>query len=303
MAVAADRSADPDGRTVIVNGRMAGSAASNPAVRPARHGGDHTGVTELWKLAMDTRVRVRVAAARSPRSTRAVQEHLAADEAPAVRRAVAAWDSPEAADLLRALCGDPDPRTRQAVTENPHCPPDVLRALVDDPHDTVRWSIPSHPRTDTSVRRAMAASGDSTLRRLLAESGELEPEITFLLMEDDVPEVRAALAAHTTLPDVLAALAAHPDARVRAGAAQNPRTTPGQRRALARDRAALVRATLLKFVELEQEELHLLASDRSVNVRWWLASWHTTPVSILEILSQDPHPEVAGQAVAELARG
>lgn len=182
------------------------------------------------------------------------------------------------------------------------CPPDVLRELVGDPHWRIRWSTPDHPQADIGVKRAIVASPDSTLRRLLAELDDIEPEITYLLTEDDASEVKAGLAAHTALPGVLAALATDPDAKVRAGAAQNPRTTPEQRRALARDRAALVRANLLKFVELDDEELRLLAHDRSINVRWWLASWPTTPDHILEILARDPHPDVANQAAAEWAR-
>src|SRR5690606_26384298 len=128
-----------------------------------------------------------------------------------------------------------------------------------------------------------------------------EPEITYLLMEDDTTEVKEALAAHTALPGVLAALATDPDAKVRAGAAQNPRTTPEQRGALARDRAALVRANLLKFAELDAEELRLLAHDRSINVRWWRASWPTTPDHILETRARAPHPDVATQAAAAWA--
>ncbi|MEV1239549.1 hypothetical protein [Nonomuraea sp. NPDC049750] len=263
--------------------------------------GERTNTEMLWKLAKDKRVKSRVTAARSPDASRDILEFLVADEASAVRRTVAAWEGPEVADLLRTLGGDPDLKTRQAVVANPHCSADVLRELVNDPHESVRWAIPSHPRTDISVRRAITASQDSTLRRLLAESDELEPEIARLLM-DDSPEIKESLAAHTTLPDVLSTLAAHPNPKVRAGAAQNPKTTPEQRHSLARDPAALVRANLLKFVELEEEELRLLANDRSVNVRWWLATCPTTPLGILENLAQDPHPEVASQATAALAR-
>ena len=58
----------------------------------------------------------------------------------------------------------------------------------------------------------------------------------------------------------------------------------------------------MKFVELAEEDLRLLGNDRSINVRWWLATWPTTPVGILEILARDSHPEVADQAAAALAR-
>ncbi|MEV4800497.1 hypothetical protein AB0K18_10830 [Nonomuraea sp. NPDC049421] len=53
-------------------------------------------------------------------------------------------------------------------------------------------------------------------------------------------------------------------------------------------------------MELDDEDLRLLAKDRSLNVRWWLATWPTTPREILEILLQDPNEEVSRQANATL---
>ncbi|PZG16837.1 hypothetical protein [Nonomuraea aridisoli] len=132
---------------------------------------DGRAAASLWQLARDRRVRSRVAAARSPEAGREILEFLVTDGSATVRRAVAARDDP---GLLRTLAGDPDLRTRQAVVENPHCPPDVLR-------------------------------------RLVAEYDGLEPEIARLLMEDGAREVKESLAAHTALPELLAAMVTHPD--------------------------------------------------------------------------------------------
>src|SRR5690606_20108425 len=105
----------------------------------------------LWKLAKDRRVKVRVTAAQAPEADLELLELLAADSSTAVRRAVAARKDPEIADLLRALRGDPDLKTREAVVGNPHCPPDVLREFVGDPHWRIRWSTPDHPQADIGV--------------------------------------------------------------------------------------------------------------------------------------------------------
>ncbi|MEV4570512.1 hypothetical protein AB0K12_42755 [Nonomuraea sp. NPDC049419] len=142
--------------------------------------------------------------------------------------------------------------------------------------------------------RVLAAQ--ATLRRLLAEEETLDRDTTEHLLLDPSEEVRESLAAHTPFPDVLARLLTSQSALVRAGVAQNPRTTPEQRHTLTRDRSARVRATLLKFVDLDDEDLRLLAEDRSLNVRWWLATWPTTPREILELLLQDPNEEVSRQA-------
>ncbi|MEU3164149.1 HEAT repeat domain-containing protein [Streptosporangium sp. NPDC006930] len=260
---------------------------------------DHDDIEILWKLARDKRIKSRVAAVRSPEATREIMEFLVADESPAVRRVIAKREGPDSADLLRTLCRDPDLKVRQSVVENSNCPADVLRELVNDSHKSVRWSVPDHPNSDINVKREITAPPDGVLRRIMAEYDTLEPEIVHLLMEDQSSEVKEGLAAHTALPDVLAALV---DPKIRAGAAQNPRTTPEQRHTLARDPSALVRANLLKFVELPEEDLRLLAHDRSINVRWWLAVWPDTPNSILETLEQDPNDEVSEAAKSTLKK-
>lgn len=263
---------------------------------------DYDDIEVLWKLARDKQIKSRVAAVQSPEATREMMEFLVADESPTVRRAIAKWEGPDSADLLRTLCRDSDLKVRQSVVANKNCPADVLRKLVNDSHNSVRWSVPHHPNSDINVKQEIAASPDSVLRRILSEYDTLEPEIVHILMEDQSSEVKEGLAAHTALPDVLAALVAHPDPKIRAGAAQNPRTTPEQRHTLARDPSALVRANLLKFVELPEEDLRLLAHDRSINVRWWLAVWPDTPNSILEILEQDSSKEIVDAAKFALKR-
>ncbi|MFI6396237.1 hypothetical protein [Nonomuraea sp. NPDC050540] len=220
---------------------------------------------DFWKLARAKTVKQRLLAAQAIAAPEDVVTFLVNDSSPAVRRALAARADLQEHRVLYQLAHDSDLKTRQALVANPNCPPEILIELVDDPHRSVRLDLPSHPNISEPVRKVIARSPDGDLRRLMAEDANLDPETTNLLLSDPAETVRAALAGHTSYPAILESLLKEDSDVVRAGAAQNSLTTIEQRRALARDPAALVRANLLKYVELEEDELLLLAQDRSIN--------------------------------------
>lgn len=214
---------------------------------------------------------------------------------PRVRRTVAGRpDTP--VQVLRRLARDADARVREAVAENPACPPAVLVGLIGDPTFGVRFGALFHPNADRRVRLAASESPDDDIRRLLAETEPLDESIRSRLIADPAPAVRAGMAAQTTDRQTLAVLVRDPDPDVRQGAAQNERLTADQRHSLARDRSAAVRAVLVQSGELEPEDLLVLARDRSVTVRWFLATAPTTPRTVLELLRADPADEVRIQA-------
>lgn len=256
-----------------------------------------TGKADFEVRARDKKVRVRLAVAGDPATPPAVLEAMAADSSRTVRRALAGRsDAPDG--LLGALARDPDLKTRQILVENPACPSTVLMILVEDPHWSVRWSLPDHPAVDVEVNHASCRSTDEDLRRLLAERRGLDDETEAVLAGDSSPHVRAGLAAHTDAPETLAILLADADPKVRVGATQNPLTTIDQHRLLANDKSAAVRSAAVQSGKLPHDELQRLARDRSVNVRWWLATWPTTPETVLRILAEHPHPDVVTQAQA-----
>ena len=255
---------------------------------------------DLWDLARAKTVKQRLLAAQATAVPESVIALLVKDASPAVRRALATRDDLHVHRVLRQLAYDPDLKTRQALVANPNCPPEILIELANDSHWSVRWSLPSHPKIDPQVRGVIAQSSDDDLRRLMAEQADLDYETASLLLSDAADVVRSALAAHTVYPVILDRLMKEDSDLVRSGVAQNGLITTEQRRTLARDCSALVRANLLKHVELEEDELRVLAHDRSTDVRWWLATWPTTPLAILQILVRDPNPEVASQASATL---
>ncbi|MEU4534429.1 hypothetical protein AB0G15_06155 [Streptosporangium sp. NPDC023825] len=255
--------------------------------------------TDLDVRAHHKKVQIRWAVASDPATPPETLEAMATDPSRTVRRALAArTDAP--GKVLRALAQDPDLKTRQTLVKNPSCPSDVLINMVEDPHWSVRWSVPEHPAADAEARRAICRSADEVLRGLLAEQDGLDGKTNSVLAADPSPNVRARLAAHTDAPDILATLITDATPKVRAGATENPITTTNQHRLLSNDKSATVRKAAVTSEKLPHDELHRLAHDRSVDVRWYLALWPTTPETVLRVLSEDPHPDVVAQAQARL---
>ncbi|MFF3853198.1 hypothetical protein [Micromonospora sp. NPDC002575] len=174
---------------------------------------------------------------------------------------------------------DPNNKVRLAVAKNPSCPPAILANLAIDAVLDVRFAVLENPNADYQARQAICRSPDEDMRRLLAESNSVEEDIRNELLSDPSAAVRAGMAANTTAPHILAALIQDADAKVRAGAALNPLTSTEQRRRLARNKSASVRIALVQSVELAREDLEVLATDRSANVRWWVATVPGTPIS------------------------
>ncbi|MFI6458554.1 hypothetical protein ACIBF6_44285 [Streptosporangium amethystogenes] len=268
--------------------------------KPGASGTDGgTSKADLDVRAHHQKVQIRLAVASDPATPPEILEAMATDPSRTVRRALAArTDAP--GKVLRALAQDPDLKARQSLVKNPSCPSGVLITLVEDPHWSVRWSLPDHPAADADVRRAICQSADEDLRGLLAEQDGLDEETNSVLAADPSPNVRAGLAAHTDDPDILAALITDADPKVRVGATQNPITTTKQHRLLSNDKFATVRKAAITSGKLPYDELQRLAHDRSVDVRWCLAIWPTTPETVLRVLAEDPHPHVVAPARARL---
>ncbi|WP_329109112.1 hypothetical protein OG792_10475 [Micromonospora sp. NBC_01699] len=255
-----------------------------------QHGGSDTAHRDIGGS-----VDARLALAQHPATTQTTLYELASDASPVVRKAVATrTDAP--AQALRPLTRDHDRDVREAVARNPSTSVGNLLRLVRDADRWVRWAVAGNPGCDESVRRAMAEAQDKELRGLLAESRELEPDLAAMLINDVSPEVRERLAIHTHDPDVITALLADRTARVRKGVARNTRTSVEQRGVLARDSVVDVRATLVRSLELDEDDLHRLVDDRAVQVRLSMATSTLVPPHIRQALEDDPDESVAAAA-------
>lgn len=243
------------------------------------------------------RVAERVAAARHASAESLVA--YAGDASPAVRRTVAARpDAP--GEALRALVADRDLATREAVAGNPAVPEDGLITLLADRHWRVRLTAAGNPAATLSARRAMCVAADPDIRLVLAQQPGLPPEIGEALARDESFKVRDALARCTDQPAVLAVLLADGDGRVRGAAGMNSLTTVPQLMALRHDKDWRARNAVVwansNGHEVPAEDLLALAHDRSVNVRYWLATFPGATREIYEILSRDEDETVSGVA-------
>ncbi|MEV0826544.1 hypothetical protein [Nonomuraea rubra] len=108
------------------------------------------------------------------------------------------------------------------------------------------------------------------------------PALLEAMAADPSRTIRRALAARDDAPHLLAALQTDPASKVRAHAAQNPLA---DHHLLARDKSADVRMAAVQWGELPPDELQRLAHDRSANVRWLLAAWPSTPQAVLRVIA------------------
>ncbi len=241
-------------------------------------------------------IEVRVSLAQDRQTTPETLFELASDSSPQVRAAVAARpDAP--AEALRPLARDRDRTVRETVAKNPATSQGNLLRLLGDADRWVRWAVATNPSCDARVRHVMSKAPDKELRGLLAEMPALEPELAAGLINDASPEVRERLASHTSDPDVIAALLQDRTVRVRKGLAVNEWTSAEQRHQLAQDSSPEVRATLVRALELTEDDLRLLIDDRSADVRRAMATSAVVPPHIRQELADD-----ADEAVADDAR-
>lgn len=213
---------------------------------------------------------------------------LASDTSPRVRHAVAENPSTPAA-ALAVLAGDSGFRTRIAVAEHPATTAKTLALLVRDPDRRVRWTAPSHPNLGLELHATLARSDEVGMRTILAGRPDLTAEAVEILRRDPDKDVVNTLASCTADRALIAELLHDSRTEIRTGVAVNEHLTDHDLRALAKDKATEVRATLAAWhgPALPLDVLEDLARDRSVVVRWNLTG-HRMPPSVAAILSQDP---------------
>jgi hypothetical protein len=187
------------------------------------------------------------------------------------------------------------------VAANTGTPADVLVMLLADTHWSVRLTVVTNPAASPEVQTAMCEAADQDIRFVLAQQPYLPAATVKSLARDPAWQVREILAECTDHPAALQALLEDNDTRVRAKAGMNPRTTAAQRRQLVRDPSWGVRNSVAwsKAVhgwDIPEEDLLLLARDRSANVRYWMANLPGATRAVYEILAEDPDEMVAAAA-------
>jgi hypothetical protein len=117
-----------------------------------------------------------------------------------------------------------------------------------------------------------------------------------LLIAQQCPSSRAAVASATKATDLLETLATDADGNVREAVGDNRRTPERSLTALAGDSLSAVRMAAATNPCTPAASLEKLAADAVDYVRWGVASNEQTPLAVLKKLAQDPDAHVRDEA-------
>lgn len=113
-----------------------------------------------------------------------------------------------------------------------------------------------------------------------------------LLIAEQCPAARPAVASATKAADLLETLATDADGGVREAVGDNPKTPAQSLAALAGDTLSAVRMAAAANVNTPAPSLEKLADDAVDYVRWAVASNEQTPLAVLKKLMQDADAHV-----------
>lgn len=242
-----------------------------------------------------------------------VQQALAEHKSAKVRAALAANKAVDS-DILRQLLRDPDPAVRIALLRDWWMDREMELELARDTNANVRLAVAAndHPGktaqlllandSDESVRyrllnrdshfmftlhiqaqKILARDCEQHIRELLAAYPKLKPSVQLLLVEDDEPGVRIALAkgngdwgAGSLCEEAQRRLFNDEHSSVRLALAENRRLAPAVQALLAQDASVNVRLKLVEsssyMNQLTPETQRILAKDNDSKVRQELAN-------------------------------
>jgi hypothetical protein len=165
-------------------------------------------------------------------------------------------------ELLRGYQTSLRQKLRDAVSQNPSCPPLL-------PNQDEGWS-----------------------RYLAAQSQETNEEVMLQLASSEM-QIREAIARNPSATvSVLEILTSDPIYLVRCAVARHPRLTLSLMQTLSRDRHTKVRASIARRKDVSSEILLALSTDKQPQVRRAVAQNKHTPEEAKERLSRDPKRRV-----------
>lgn len=175
----------------------------------------------------------------------------------------------------RPTVGEREVAGRRELAGNPGTPAEVLITLLDDSDFHVRWEAAQNPSADERVQLAALAGKYPDVAEAVAQLGDaLTAEVVAMVLAHARPRVREQLALSTSSPALLLWLSADPAPSVRAAAASSEHADEALLRRLAVDPRARVRAAAAATASasMPRDVVEVLATDRSVEVRFWVSS-------------------------------
>lgn len=194
--------------------------------------------------------------------------------------------------ILEALALDPEDSVRLTVARNAKTPVDVLQSLLSDVSSNVRIAALSNEASPVNARAAAARDTEPKVRQRLAALTDTSVDVLRELTQDQEAAVRMAVAYNLdTPPELLAKLAEDPDAEVRLAVALGTGVTASGGRYPNYRRPA------------PDAVLVALSSDDDPRIRIASSGNPQLPIEALEVLANDPDPDVRGHVARVVEHG
>lgn len=155
--------------------------------------------------------------------------------------------------LLRLAVRHFDSLVREAIAQNPHCPPDLLTELASDPSALVRRYVAEHAVTPIELFAQLAQDYAEGVRCGVAKNPRAPENLLILLSQDFNRVVRQTVAQQPHAPEAaLTALANDFTPYIQRLVAENPHTPLSLVQQLAQNPNALVRKVAEKALAQRQ---------------------------------------------------
>ena len=214
---------------------------------------------------------VRVAVAANPIFVGA--QSMLNDEAPAVRRALAAR-----ADLsinqMHALSLDQDLWVRVWLARNPAIDRNTMLYLAEDLEDEVRRGVARNSRCPLALLEKFANDDSAWVRAAVAYQANASRDLLVALATDDDVDVLSGVASNSHTPKaILQDLAGHAEADIRRGVILNKSADRETLLPILQDAYYLHRMLLVWNKQLTAEDKWSLHDDPDENVRFAVFKW------------------------------
>ena len=182
-------------------------------------------------------------------------------------------------------------RYAQAVTSSVwgfrRCPADIVNLIASDPSVRVRQRLAQVTWSEASDVQEKLAHDTHVDVRLNLAANTRSAEVISILVRDDDPTVRAAVAKYAT-DDNLAVLLSDEDSTVRAAAALSHHRTPEHVEIVATDSDLAIRREIAHYSQTSAAALHALAvDDRDEETRIAIARHRKADAQTLAMLATD----------------
>ena len=204
-------------------------------------------------------------------------------------------------EILIRLVNDPDQWISYHALTSPHMPEKILREFAKNGKLRMQQGVARNPNTPPDVLAKLSRSNSNAIRHAIAANNNTPVHVLPRMAQDQDKAIRYAVACNHNAPlEALAQLAEDKNANIRHQVAHNPSTPAQVLTQLAQDKKHFVRRAITFNPNVTAEALAKLAQYKSKKIRLRVARHQNTPIETLEMLLNDPYPNVQNAAKSNL---